>query len=214
MQSPLATLKWVAMLFLGAVFASISGIVWVAFQSRDALSVEIPLQSGFTTTHEFHIPSKARYRIELRCSRTMPFDQLKRALEGGILVSITMSDNGAPMQLRYLAEPHVRPGVLSSAGTGNLGFAQAWISQDIAVFAGYPERLYKLSCSVVRPVPELAITKPTLMVALDPLEVEGAAMATSLLLVGAIVFGVVSLVLSVLYLSACRRARRLQPAEA
>jgi hypothetical protein len=213
-QSPPATLKRLAILFLVPALACVSGTVWLAFQSRDALAIPIPLQSGFSTLQEFHVRSKAQYRIELRCSRTMPFEQLKHALQGGNLIAVTMSENGAPIQLRYLAEPRFRPGIVSTDEFGNLGFAQAWISQDVAVFAGDPQRLYKLSCSVVRPVAELTITSPTLIVALDPLEVEGGAVATFLLLIVAVLFGIVSLVLWVIHLSRLRRARRVQRAEA
>jgi hypothetical protein len=137
--------------------------------------------------------------LELRCSRTIPFEQLKQVLQGGNLVSIDMRESDAPTQLRYF------PGQSPA-----LGFAREWISQDLAVFAGHPALPYTLNCFVVRPISELAVTDPTLIVALDPLEMEGGALATSLLLLAAVVFGIVSLVLFVLY----RRGRGPRRAKA
>ncbi len=166
------------------------------------MSVAIKLQNDFRVAREFQVHSNAHYRIEVRCSRTLPFDQLKQLLQGGNLVNITLTENGTPVPLRYFSE------------FGNLGFAADYISQDIAIFAGHTQRRYALSCSVVRPIAELRSTSPMLVVGLDPLAVEGGALLNALLFVFALLFGVVSLVLWSAYWLRVRRARHLQRAEA
>jgi hypothetical protein len=147
-RSPV-TLNWLALVFFGSLLACICSIVWIALQSRDALSVQIPLKSGFSTTREFHVPAKAHYRVELCCSHAIPFEQLKRVLRGGNLVGIDMRESDTPMQLRYF-----------SGQPPALGFAREWIRQELAVFAGHPALPYTINCSVVREISELAVTDP------------------------------------------------------
>jgi hypothetical protein len=195
-----------------AALACFGAMLWIG-RLGDALTLPIPLQSGFNTSKEFHVPAKGQYRIELRCSRTIPFERLKGVLQGGNLVSISLTDDGVSVSLHYLQEPRFRPGITSTDEFGNLGFAQDWISQDIAVFAGDPKRVYKIACSVIRPLDELRVTEPTLIVGLDPLEIKGLAVLSFLLLVGALLFGVVSLVTGLIYFRLRRRASRAQPAE-
>jgi hypothetical protein len=183
--------------------ACVCCIAWVLFAGRDALSVPITLQDGFKVRREFYVHSNARYRVELRCSRTVPFEQLKKLLDGN-LVEISITDNGTPVHLSYLGAFTNPP----------LGFARDYISQDIAVFAGQLQRRYTLNCSVVRSTTELTITGPTLTVGLDPLEIEGGALETSLLMVGMLFFGALSFVLWIVYFLRIRRTRDVQGAGA
>jgi hypothetical protein len=199
---PAAALKRLAAVFLALFVACLFAIGWVVFEGRDAVSVPISLQNDFRLAQEFQVHSNAHYRIEVRCARTLPFDQLKQLLQGGNLVEIRLTENGAPVSLRYFSV------------FGNLGFAADYISQDVAVFAGHTHRRYALSCSVVRPISELRSTSPTLVVGLDPLAVEGGALLSALLSAFALFFGVVSLVLWAVYLLRVRRARHVQRAEA
>jgi hypothetical protein len=173
---------------------------WIS-RSGDALVLPIPLNSGFATSHEFHVPQRAKYRIELRCSRVIPFEQLQRALHGGNRVAINLSENGFSSDLHHLPEP------ILDKDFGNLGFAQSWISQDIAYFAGEPDKSYKIDCTVVRPLPELNVTRPTLIVGFDPLENEARAFDSFLLLAAGVICAFVALLLALLYLWMRRRAR-------
>ena len=75
---------------------------------------------------------------------------------------------------------------------GNLGFAQDWISQDIADFTGDPKKAYSITCSVIRPTVELASTHPTLIVDLDPLEIEARAFGSFFLSAAALLCFVLS----------------------
>jgi hypothetical protein len=200
---PVAALKRVAIVFLALFVACLCAIGWLVLEGREAVSIPITLQNDFRLAREFQVHSNAHYRIEVRCSRTMPFDQLKQLLQGGNLVDdIRLSENGTPVPLRYFSE------------FGNLGFAADYISQDIAVFAGHTQRQYMLSCSVVRLISELRSTSPTLVVGLDPLALEGGALLSALLSAFALFFAVVSLVLWAVYLLRIRRARHVQRAEA
>jgi hypothetical protein len=192
--------KWSAALFAVLTVTCIVATFRIS-RSGDVLVLPITLDSGFAKTCEFHVPQQAKYRIELRCSRVIPFEQLRQALHGGNRVAISLSENGVGSDLHNLPQP------VLDKDFGNLGFAQSWISQDIAVFAGDPHKSYKIGCTVVRPLPELNVTKPTLIVGLDPLENEARAMGSFLLLAAGGLCAVVALLLANLYFWMRRRAR-------
>jgi len=173
---------------------------WIS-RSGDALLLPIPLDSEFATSREFHVPQRAKYRIELRCYRVIPFEQLQRALHGGNRVAISLSEDAVASDLHHLPEP------VLDEDFANLGFAKSWISQDIAVFTGDPDKSYKIDCTVVRPLPELNVTKPTLIVGFDPLENEARTFGSFLLLAAGVICAVVALLLAALYFWMCRRAR-------
>ena len=68
----------------------------------------------------------------------------KHLLQGGNVVDVTLTEDGAPTQLSYLQQPRVRPGVISTDEYGNLGFAQLYIQAprlDIRRAAGLRHRL-------------------------------------------------------------------------
>ena len=111
------------------------------------------------------------------------------------------------MELHSFPEPVFRPGVVSTAEFGNLGFAQDWISQDIADFTGDPGKLYTITCSVIRPVAKLSSTRPTLIVGLDPLEIEGRAFGSLLLFASAILCFVFSAVLAAAFFYGRHKAK-------
>jgi hypothetical protein len=207
--------KWVAIFFLAVVFALVGAAFWVG-RTQDAFSFPVQLRSRVSVTREFRVSAKAQYRIEIRCSRSMPFERLRKLLQGGNLVKIDLLQNGAPVYMSYFAEPQFRPGIVSTAEDGNLGFAQDWISQDIADFTGDPKNFYTITCSVIRPIEELTATHPTLFVALDPLEVEGRAVGTALLLAAALVCGLLSLIFGLvsLYLRRRRVSKNVRPVAA
>jgi hypothetical protein len=137
----------------------------------------------------------------------MPFEKLKNILQGGNLISVSLQEERTPVELHYFPEPVFRPSVVSTAEFGNLGFAQDWISQDIADFTGDPSKLYTITCSVIRPVAELSSTRPTLIVGLDPLEIEGRAFGSLLLFASAILCFVFSAVLAAAFFYGRHKAK-------
>ena len=194
----------IASLALGGIL--VAAIFWIG-RSQEAFSAPVELRAGYSLTRTFRVRAEAAYRIEIRCSRTIPFEKLKTTLQGGNLVSISLLENHTPVELHYFAEPVFRPGIVSTAESGNLGFAQDWISQDIADFTGHPKKDYTMTCSVIRPVEELGSTQPTLLVSLDPLEVEDRAYRSLLLFAAALVCFVFSGVLGATLLFVRRRAK-------
>jgi hypothetical protein len=196
----------IACLALGGIL--IAAVFWIG-GSQEALSSPVELRPGFSLTRTFRVHAKARYRIEIRCSRSIPFEKLQKILQGGNLISISLLENGTPVKLDYLPEPLFRPGIALAYELGNLGFTQDWISQEIAIFTGDPKRPYTITCSVIRPVDELVSTHPTLIVDIDPLEGEGRAIDSLLLTAAAFLFFVFSGVFGATFFFLRRRARRL-----
>ncbi len=196
----LTFVKWFAASFAVLTVTCVVTTAWIS-RSGDALRLPIPLDSGYAISREFHVPQRARYRIELRCSRVIPFEQLQRALHGGNRVAIRLNEDGVASDLHHLPEP------VLDKDFGNLGFAKSWISQDIAIFVGDPDKNYKIDCTVVRPLPELNVTQPTLIVGFDPLENEARAFGSGLLLAASVICAIVALLLALLHFWICRRAR-------
>jgi hypothetical protein len=152
--------------------------------------------------------SLRRPNIELRCSRSIPFEQLKKQLRDGNLIEVKLLQDGAPIQMSYFPNPPYRSGIISSLNEfGNLGFAEDYISQDIADFAGHPKNLYTITCTVIRPFEQLHITHPTLVVSLDPLELVSGAVAGAVLLAVALLCALLSLIFGAVFYYLRRRAR-------
>ena len=200
-------MKWPAIVCVAIGCVLVGAIFWIG-RSQEALSSPVELRQGFSLTRTFRVRAEAAYRIEIRCSRTMPFESLKKVLQGGNLISINLQEDRTPVQLRYFQEPVFRPGIVSTDEFGNLGFAQDWISQDIAGFTGHPNKLYTITCSVLRPVEEPASTHPTLIVGLDPLEIEGRAFGSLLLSAAAFLCFLFSAVFGATFLYVRYRAKR------
>ena len=198
-------LKWVSFVFLAIAVGLAGWIFWIS-RAGDAISFPVPPRSGFSITRQFRVPAKREYRIELRFSRSMEFERLRKLLQAGNVVKIALLQNGDAVKMRYFKEPRFRPGIVSTEEDGNLGFAEDWISQDIADFTGYPGKLYSITCLVVRPIEELSVTNPTLVVALEPLEVEGGAVLSALLLGGALLSAVLAIILGIVYYFLRRRS--------
>src|SRR5258707_4683628 len=196
----------IACLALGGIL--IAAAFWIG-GSQEPLSSPVELRPGFSLTRTFRVHAKARYRVEIRCPRSIPFEELQKPLQGGNLISISLLGNGTPVKLDYIPEPVFRPGIVSTDELGNLGFAEDSISQDIAIFTGDPKKAYTITCSVIRPVDELVSTHPSLIVGLDPLEVEGRAIDGFFLFAAALLCFVLSGVLGAIFLFLRHRARRL-----
>ncbi len=178
------------------------------WSTQDALSCRVELRPGFSVTRQFHVPKKAQYRIEIRCSRSIPFEQLKKQLRDGNLIEVNLMKDGAPIQMSYFPNPPFRSGIISSLNEfGNLDFAEDYISQDIANFAGHLKNLYTITCTVIRPLEQLNTTHPTLVVSLDPLELVGGAVESAVLLAVAVLCILLSLVFGVIFYYLRRRAR-------
>jgi hypothetical protein len=155
--------------------------------------------SGFTITRDFRVSSKGNYTIEARCSRSIPFDQMKGLLQAGNLVEIKVTADGTAVALHYLPQPRFQAGVDSSAEWGNLNFAQDSIGQDIAYFSADPKKRYTITCTVVRTVDELNETNPTLLVWMNPLEANGGLLRTALLMLAAAASGILAVVFAIIY---------------
>src|SRR6266498_1289776 len=201
--------KRIAFFFLVLVFLLAGAAFWVSHTPDTAMSCPVQLTSGFSLTREFRVPAKAEYRIEIHYSRSsMPFEQLKKILQGGNCAKIDLLENGAPVQIRYLPEPIFRPCIVSTDEDGNLGFAEDFISQDIAEFTGDPKKVYTIACSVIRPIQELNSTRPILLVGLDPLEGLGLTVEFALLVGAALICGVLALIFGIVSLYLRHRAKR------
>lgn len=204
-------LKRTAILFLALGCVSVGAVFLIDWfgPAQEALVTPINLQPRFSLTRTFRVPSKASYNIELRCARSLPFEKLKKLLQGGNVVSISLLEDRAPVALYPYPEPVFRPGIVSTAEDGNLGFARDWISQDIASFHGDPNKLYTITCSVIRPVEELSSTHPTLIVQLAPIEIESGAFGIFLLYATAALFFIMSGVLWIIFFCLRYRAGKI-----
>jgi len=198
-------LKWITIACLTIGCILVAAVFWVG-RGQEPLSCAVDLRPDFSVTRTFRVSAEAEYRIEIRCSRNMGFAKLKKILQGGNLISISLAEDGTPVRLRFFPEPVFRPGVVSTAEFGNLSFAQDWISQDIADFTGHPKNNYTITCSVIRPVPELESTHPRLVIGLDPLEVEGRAFGSLLLFAAALLCFILAAVFGTVFFYVRRRA--------
>jgi hypothetical protein len=99
--------KRLAIFFAILAVALTGAAFWPA--QMDALWCPVELQPGFSATHQFRVPKKADYRIEIRSSRSIPFEQLKKQLRQGNLVEVKLLQDGAPVEMGYFQNPPVQP---------------------------------------------------------------------------------------------------------
>jgi hypothetical protein len=189
-------LKRVSFAFL-AIAVGIIGIIGWNFWSfpGDAISFAIPMQKDFSITRQFRLPATAEYRIEIRFSRLIEFERLKKLLQDGNVAQVTLIQNGHPVTMRYFSEPRFQPGIVSTDENGNLGD-----------FTGDPGSIYTITCLIVRPVKELTVTNPTLLVTLDPMEVEGGAVLNALLFGAALLSAILAIAAGSVYVYLRRRS--------
>lgn len=176
----------------------IGGVLWIS-RPQDAFSYPIQLRHGFSLERQFHVSATALYRIEVHCSRVIPFQEMKELLEKGNLVEVRLLKDGG------LVEMHHFPGSVSPSLPATLGFADKWISQDMATFMGDPKATYTITCSVIKPIDELNSTHPTLLVTLDPVELERGAIGSLLLLVVFLILAALSVVFGTRFFKLHRR---------
>lgn len=177
-------MKWIAMgLSLLGMAAATGGALRIVFD-KEALIYPIQLHQGFFLHQQVRVSSNAVYRIELRCSRALSFDRLTKFLETGHLAEISLLRDGQPSEIHYFPVTPMEP--------VSLGFSSQWISQNIGTFVANRKSKYTIDARVIREVPELQMTRPILVVALDPLEIEGRAFAVLLLLLISLVLGLLA----------------------
>jgi hypothetical protein len=135
-------------------------------------------------------------RAELFAFRRI--ERLKRLLQGGNVVEVASPKRRCRKAAAFTSHVSNQVSFLPTRW-GNLGFAQDWISQEITAFMGDPGKLYAITCSVLRPIEELSVTNPTLVVVFEPLEIVDRAVLGALLLGGALVSTVLAIMAGIVY---------------
>jgi hypothetical protein len=184
-----------------ALSALLIGLVLFFIYPQDAFSHPVQLRKDFSFQRQFSVSSNAIYRIEVRFSRLLPFEQMNELLKRSNLVKIELLKDSRPTDVHHF------PAAISSASPATLGFAQKWISQDIGTFRGDPKGIYTITCSVVSPSEELDRTHPILFVTLDPTEVEEALVVNLLLAAVFVICALLALVFGGCFLNLRRRGR-------
>jgi hypothetical protein len=172
--------KHIALISITVCVLLAATAVYIDRRAR-VLNVPIRLTSGFRVESVFRVPRKADYRISVYCSSSADKSYLRKLLQGGNLIKVVVRGDGVLVPLYLFPEPLFRPGIVSTAEWGNIVFGQKEAGQDIADFTGDPATHYRISSSVIRPVPELDQMHPTVRVELDPLDLKGDLMLVALL---------------------------------
>lgn len=157
------------------------------------LKEPIRLTSGFRLESAFRVPRKADYRISVYCSSPAEKTYLRKLLQGGNLIKVAVTAEGASVPLYLFPEPLFRPGIVSTAEWGNIVFGQNEAGQEIADFAGDPALHYRINCSVLRAVPELDQMHPRIRIELAPLDFKGDLLLSGLLIALSIASAAVAL---------------------
>jgi hypothetical protein len=199
--------KWTAYVFGVLAALSIISSAWAIWQSNRVLSWPIHFSSDFRLQQDFRVWRKADYRISVYCFASADQEHLKKLLQGGNLVQITLGENGSAVSLYLFPEPRFRPGIVSTDEFGNIVLGGDKVGQDIADFAGDPAKYYTITCSAIRSAPELDQMHPKLTIALDPLEGKSDMGLILLLWLAAAVSAIVALVAAIIYAS----IRKKQP---
>jgi hypothetical protein len=166
------TRKWLAIAFALVALLLVAAATWLGCSAR-VLETPIRLTPGFRVQSAFRVWRKADYRISVYCSSLAQKEYLRKLLQGGNLVQITVSRNGDAVPLHLFPEPLFRPGIVSTDEWGNIVFGQNEAGQEIADLAGDFAQRYEITCSIVRPVAVLDQMHPVLRIEPDPLFFKG-----------------------------------------
>lgn len=194
-------MKRIAYVFGVLTAVSIICSVWVIWRSNRVLSWPIHLSTDFKLQQHFRVWRKADYRISVYCLGSADQAHLRKLLEGGNLIQITLAENGTSVSLHLFPEPRFRPGIVSTDEFGNIVLRGHKVGQDMADFAGDPAKHYTITCSVIRSAPELDQMHPKLTIALDPLASKSDMGLILLLWLAAGASAIVALVATIIYVS-------------
>lgn len=133
------------------------------------LEQPIRLEDGFSITHPFTVDVAARYWVEVECQKTVPFDTLEQTLS-----------------TKLAAEYAVTSGThsIASGDTSEelgMGYTTDYISRHVATFDATPGIPYNLAFRITAGPPELASTRPTVKVSVEPFIFKSAFVSASLL---------------------------------
>jgi len=199
------TRKWLAIAFALVALLLVSVATWLIRSAR-VLETPIRLAPDFRVQSAFRVWRKADYRISVYCSSPAQKEHLRKLLQGGNLVQITVSRNGHAVPLHLFHEPLFRPGIVSTDEWGNIVFGQNEAGQEIADFAVDFAQGYEVTCSVVRPVAELDQMHPVLRIELDLLFFKGDLMLICLFYALAAVSAVIAIAAASDYFASRGRA--------
>ena len=100
--------KKAAILFAVVALLFVAPATWLVRSAR-VLEIPIRLTPNFKVESTFRVWRKADYRIAVYCSSPLEKEQLRKLLQGGNLVQITVSANGDSVVLHLFPEPVFRP---------------------------------------------------------------------------------------------------------
>ncbi len=146
------------------------------------LEQPIRLEDGFSIAHPFTVDVAAKYRVDVECHKTVPFDTLDQTLSKKLAAEyavtsgtdrVAIGDTSEELGMSYSAED---------------------ISRHVATFDATPGIPYNLALRITAGLPELASTRPTAKVSVDPIVFKNAFMSASLLAYLALGLALVGLV--------------------
>ncbi len=113
-------IAWISII----VFVVLAGTAIYIDRRARVLKVPIRLTSAFRVESAFRVPRKADYRISVYCSSSADKSYLRKLLQGGNLIKVAVTGDGALVPLYLFPEPLFCPGIVSTAEWGNIVFGQ------------------------------------------------------------------------------------------
>lgn len=151
--------------FASMLIAFIAG--WAAisiFRQQQVAASPFSLRSGARKELVFTASANALYSLELRCRRTLPFDQLEHDLGSeGLMEVKVVSDGGAvPVDLHHVSVAGP-PATLPAEAYRTAANGQT-INGLIGTFRGEPGKRYVITVTALKDQTNLDVTNPTLVV--------------------------------------------------
>ncbi len=157
------------LLFIGA------GVAWQRSQHFlrmyrwVVLEQSIRLEDGFSTSHPFTVDVAAKYWVEIECRKTVPFDTLDQTLTKKLAAEYAITSGTERIASGDTAEEL------------GMGYTNDYISRHVATFDATPGVPYNLALRITAGLPELASTRPSVKVSVEPIVFKNAFVSASLL---------------------------------
>jgi hypothetical protein len=172
-------------LFVGA------GLAWqrsqhIIHQYRwIVLEKPIRLEDGFSTWRPFTVDVAAKYWVEIECRKRVSIDTIDQILSKKLAAEYAVTSG----------KDRITSGDTSKELS--MGYTDDYISRCIATFDATPGIPYNLALRIMAGVPELASTRPTVKVSVEPIVFKNAFVSASLstyLALGLVLLGLLCIV--------------------
>lgn len=172
-------------------------VLFISCHRWTVLERPVRVEEGSSFSQTFTVDRTETYEIGIQCQKTVPFDTLKDTLMQDLDATFSVHEG------QTLVDDNSFPDQWGAS------FARDYIFKGFGKFEAKPWHTYRVDVRFNRSLPVLASTHPVALVQVEPIHKSGAAVATIIYTLLALILALPGTILVQPYYNAIRRQRRL-----